>query len=126
MNTVGLSVVIPCLNQVRFIDDTLRSICDQPDKCVEIIVIDGGSTDGTLDVIQKYRGRITHFVSEPDKGHYDAVNKGMALTSGDILCWLNADDMAVANAYGVVCDIFREQPEVDAIVKANRAQTLAV
>jgi len=113
MQELTLSVIIPCLNQKAYIGATLESVCCQAGPLVEIIVIDGGSTDGTLDIIQKYSSSIARLISEPDKGHYDAVNKGMALATGDILCWLNADDLYMPWAFSVVLQIFREHGEVE-------------
>lgn len=88
-----ISIVVPTLNQGHFIEQTLASIIGQGWPRLELIVIDGGSTDGTAGVIERYRHAITHFISEPDKGQADAINKGMRLATGDILAWLNSDDM---------------------------------
>ncbi len=87
-----ISVVVPTLNQARFIGQTLASIAGQNWPRLEIIVIDGGSTDGTAEIVDRYRQVVTHFVSEPDRGQGDAINKGFRLAKGDILCWLNSDD----------------------------------
>ena len=111
-NEVKLSVIIPCLNQEHYIRATLESVCSQVGPQVEIIVIDGGSTDGTLREIENFRSSLSCIVSEPDKGHYDAVNKGMSRATGDILCWLNADDLYLPWTFSVVMQIFREHPEV--------------
>lgn len=87
-----LSIIVPTLNQSRFIAQTLASIVGQCWPQTEIIVIDGGSTDGTHEVVQRFGNAVTHFVSEPDRGQADAINKGFRLAKGDLLAWLNSDD----------------------------------
>jgi glycosyltransferase involved in cell wall biosynthesis len=87
-----LSIVVPTLNQSRFIAQTLASIVGQCWPRTEIIVVDGGSTDGTADVVKRFGSAVTHFVSEPDRGQADAINKGFRLAKGDLLAWLNSDD----------------------------------
>ena len=103
-----ISIVIPSFNQGNYIEQTITSILGQYYANLELIVIDGGSTDCTLDVIKKYAHLITYYVSEPDKGQADAINKGFRVAKGDILGWLNSDDMylpctlaKVANLIGV-------------------------
>jgi glycosyltransferase involved in cell wall biosynthesis len=87
-----ISVVTVCFNSVDTIGDAVRSVARQSHSDIEHIVIDGGSSDGTIDVINANRTRIAHFVSEKDNGIYDAMNKGIALASGEIICFLNSDD----------------------------------
>ena len=86
------SVVVPTLNQGRYIRQTLASIVGQCWPRAEIIVVDGGSNDDTADIVRSFGSAITHFVSEPDKGQADAINKGFRLASGNLLAWLNSDD----------------------------------
>lgn len=86
------SIVVPTLNQAQFIGQTLASIVDQRWPRTEIIVVDGGSTDGTAEVVRRFDSAITHFISEPDQGQADAINKGFRLAKGDLLAWLNSDD----------------------------------
>ena len=108
-----ISVIIPCYNCVRFVEATLESVCrQQPGVDLEVIVVDGGSTDGSLEILERYRGDVTHLISEPDDGHYAAVNKGMAMATGDVLCWLNSDDMFMPGALSVVADVFAAFQEV--------------
>src|SRR4051812_1742556 len=85
-----ISIVIPTLNQGSFIEQTLASVFGQNWTALEVIVVDGGSTDQTRDVVERYP--VTHFISEPDRGQSEAINKGMRLARGDILAWLNSDD----------------------------------
>ena len=86
-----ISIVTPTLNQGRFIEATIESVLAQDYPRVEYIVVDGGSTDGTLDRLSRYRGRLT-WISEPDRGQSDAINKGFRRARGDILAWINSDD----------------------------------
>lgn len=87
-----ISVVTVCYNSVATIGDALHSVAAQTHPDVEHIVIDGGSRDGTQDVVRQNGGRIAQFVSEKDKGIYDAMNKGLALATGEVVCFLNSDD----------------------------------
>ncbi len=89
-----VSVVVPCLNRAHYLAPTLDSILEQDYPNVECIVIDGGSSDGTIDILKRYGDRIS-WISEPDEGHADAINKGWRMSRGDILAWLNADDLYV-------------------------------
>ena len=90
--TPKFSVITVTYNAAAVLEDTIQSVISQTYHHVEYILIDGGSTDGTLDIIARYRDRIATVVSEPDKGLYDAMNKGMRLATGDYLCFLNAGD----------------------------------
>lgn len=104
-----ISIVVPTLNQARFIEQTLASIAGQSWPRTEIFVIDGGSTDGTREIVERYANVVTHFLSEPDRGQADAINKGFRLARGDILAWLNSDDyylpLALQRAAAVLGDI---------------------
>ena len=88
-----VSLITVCFNSTDTIEDTIKSVLSQNYKDIEYVVVDGGSTDGTLDIINRYKGNISKVVSEPDKGVYDAMNKGIRLSSGDIVATLNSDDM---------------------------------
>lgn len=111
-----ISVITPCFNMTGYIEQTICSILDQGYPNLEYIIVDGGSTDGTLDVIGKYRDRISVIISEPDKGMYDAIQKGMNLASGEILAWLNADDVYLPWTFSVVAEIFSQFEQVDWIM----------
>ncbi len=104
-----LSVVTVVYNGVAFLEDTIKSVLGQIYDNVEYIIIDGGSNDGTLDIIKKYEHAIDYWVSEPDKGMYDALVKGFSCVSGSIMSYLNAGDLYVATALGAVALIFKEQ-----------------
>lgn len=87
------SVITVCRNSASTIEDTIRSVASQDHANIEHIVIDGASTDGTLDVVDRYRDGLANIISEPDRGIYDAMNKGVALASGEVICFLNSDDI---------------------------------
>jgi glycosyltransferase involved in cell wall biosynthesis len=93
-----ISIVTPSYNQGQFIEETIRSVLLQGYPNLEYIVIDGGSTDGTVDVLEKYDPWIDHWVSESDDGQSDAINKGLCKCTGTIFNWLNADDLLVPHA----------------------------
>ena len=90
--TPKFSVVTVTYNAQSTVEDTIQSVITQTYHAVEYILIDGASTDGTLSIVNRYRSKIAHVVSEPDRGLYDAMNKGIALATGDYLCFLNAGD----------------------------------
>jgi len=92
-----ISIITVCYNSAAFIRDTLESVTTQTYKDIEYIVIDGASTDATFDIVSEYRDKITHMISEPDHGLYDAINKGIKLASGDFIGILNSDDLFYDN-----------------------------
>jgi glycosyltransferase involved in cell wall biosynthesis len=108
MSDPKLSVVIPCFNAAMFIEDALESVLSQTYGRFEIIVVDGGSTDNTLDLLRNYASFIKKIISEPDSGVPDALNKGFSHADGDIFCWLNADDVYVnPSAFALAVQAFR-------------------
>lgn len=110
--TVKISVITVCLNSRNTIRDTIRSVLSQTAVDVEYILIDGGSRDGTLEIIEEYRDRIDFLVSEPDAGIYHAMNKGLSLAAGDVVGFLNSDDFYPGEH---VLSTIVERFEVDAI-----------
>ena len=108
-----ISIVIPNFNGAAFIDETLKSVVDQNYPDLELIVVDGASTDGSLAVIDKYRAHMAKLIVEPDRGHADALNKGFAFATGDILGWINSDDILLPHCLAFVDKLFRRRADVD-------------
>lgn len=108
-----VSIVVPSFNQGTYIDDTLRSILNQDYPNIEVLVMDGGSTDETLSVLERYKDRIS-YISELDRGQSHAVNKGFELAKGDIIGWLNSDDLYPNRlALRRMVEAFSQMPEAD-------------
>ena len=110
-----ISVVTPSFNQAQFIENTLRSVLDQDEATVEYIVIDGGSTDGSVDVIKRYADRLAYWESCPDRGQAHAINKGFEHATGDVLCWLNSDDKFLPGALSLVKKLLAPGTGIDVI-----------
>jgi glycosyltransferase involved in cell wall biosynthesis len=110
-----ISLVTPVLNQAAFVGRTIESVLAQDYPRLEYIVQDGGSTDGTLEVIASLAARLTRWRSEADAGQADAINRGFAQASGDIMAWLNADDLLLPGALAAVASFFEQHPEVDVV-----------
>jgi len=107
-----VSIITPSYNQARFLEATLRSVLDQDYPRLEYIVVDGGSSDGSLEILRRYETRLAAWVSEPDRGQTDAINKGLALASGDILAYLNSDDTYSPGAVAEAVRYLQAHPEV--------------
>ena len=112
-NYISITIITVCLNAVSTIETALQSVLDQKYPKLEYIVVDGGSTDGTLDIITKYRSQLAHVISEPDNGIYDAFNKGIRLATGDIVGILNADDFYTKWTFSELANAYVKQPETD-------------
>ncbi|MBW8457604.1 MAG: glycosyltransferase [Thiobacillus sp.] len=110
-----ISIVVPSFNQGRFIGKTLRSIIDQQYPNLELIVVDGGSTDNTLCVIKQYEAHLAWWVSEPDSGQAAAINKGFIRSTGDIMAWINSDDLVAPGAFYQVADYLIKHPETQVV-----------
>ena len=107
-----ISIITPSFNQGRFIEETIRSVLLQNYPNLEYIILDGGSTDETLNKIKQYEPFITYWESNKDDGQYWAINKGFSLSSGRIMCWLNSDDMLFPNACYSVASVFKNNKTV--------------
>lgn len=108
-----ISVVTPSFNQGQFIEETIRSVLLQGYPNLEYIIIDGGSTDNTIEVIKKYERHISYWVSEPDEGQSDAVNKGFSISTGMLVGWQNSDDFYHPKAFENAARAYLSHPEAD-------------
>jgi GT2 family glycosyltransferase len=108
-----ISIVTPCLNRLAFVRAAVESVLAQDYPNFEHIVMDGGSTDGTLDILKEYPH--LRVVSEPDQGMYDAINKGLRLAHGEIAAWLNTDDVYPPGAFAAAAGVFEACPDAQAI-----------
>lgn len=112
---LSISIVTCSYQQGPFLDATIRSVLDQGFPGLEYLVIDGGSSDGSVDIIKGYADRLAYWVSERDSGQSDALIKGFARSSGDIQGWLCSDDLLLPGALQAVADFFASHPDVDAV-----------
>jgi glycosyltransferase involved in cell wall biosynthesis len=110
-NNPLITVIIPSFNQGQFIRETIDSILNQPFKKIEVIVIDGGSTDTTVDILKTYGNRI-YWISEKDRGQTHAINKGLHLAKGDIIAYLNSDDYYLPNTLQQIAELFKTHPDI--------------
>jgi hypothetical protein len=106
-----VSIVTPSFNQAAYLEQTMRSVLDQGHHELEYIVVDGGSTDGSVDIIKHYAGRLAWWVSERDSGQAEAINKGMKRARGEIVAWLNSDDVYMPGAIEAAVKAFASRPE---------------
>jgi len=106
---------MPSFNHAHFIGRSLNSVLNQQASDIQLIVMDGGSKDRTLEVLNEYQDDISHWRSEPDKGQSDALNKGFRYATGDIFGWLNSDDLYLPGAFEHVAELFDQHPEIDVV-----------
>lgn len=108
-----ISIVTPFFNQANFLEATIKSVLSQEYPNLEYIIIDGGSTDGSLEIIKKYADHLHFWCSESDRGQYDAINKGFAHSTGEIISWINSDDMYYPWTFKTVSSIMSSLPEIE-------------
>lgn len=111
-----ISVITPSYNQAEFLERTIRSVLDQNYPNLEYIVIDGGSTDGSIDIIRKYADRLAFWVSEPDAGQTDAINKGLRRATGEWIAWQNSDDIFYPGTFSSLAAAVEGRPGIDIVI----------
>jgi glycosyltransferase involved in cell wall biosynthesis len=111
-----ISVVTPSYNQARFLERTICSVLDQGYPNLEYIIIDGGSTDGSVEIIRRYEKELAFWVSEPDSGQVDAINKGLRRATGEWVGWQNSDDIYYPGAFRTVVDAVAHKPGVELVI----------
>lgn len=114
-NSPKISIVTPSFNQAQFLERTILSILNQNYPNLEYLIIDGGSTDGSVDIIKKYEKYLAYWVSEPDNGQTDAIKKGFEKSTGNILAWLNSDDIYLSGTLHKAANFFQEYIDTDLI-----------
>jgi len=110
-----VSVVTPSFNQGKYLEETIRSVLDQNYGDIEYIVIDGGSRDESLEIIKKYEQRISYWQTGKDRNAWDAINQGWERATGEILCYLNADDVFLPGSIELIANQFKKSPDVDVV-----------
>lgn len=116
MNKPLVSIITPSLNQGRYIEDTVQSVLSQTYDNIEYIIMDGGSTDSTIDILRKYeKDNRLKWLSNRDEGQYDAVNRGFMMARGHILGWINSDDLYTKDTVQKIVDVFNDRPAIDIV-----------
>lgn len=113
MNHLKISIITVCYNMEEYIERTIQSVLSQDYPNLEYIIVDGGSTDNTIDIVNKYKNKISKIICEPDNGMYDAINKGINASTGDVLAWLNADDSYFPWTLKMISNIFTEHDDIN-------------
>ena len=106
-----VTIVTPSYNQGQFIEDTIKSVLNQTYKNIQYIVVDGASSDNTMEVVERYRDKIDIIISERDKGQTDAINKGFRLAKGELVGWINSDDMLLPYCVEEIVKLYKQNPD---------------
>jgi glycosyltransferase involved in cell wall biosynthesis len=111
-----ISIVTPSYNQGQYLEETILSVIGQNYQNLEYIIIDGGSSDNSIEIIKKYQKYLTYWVSEPDNGNYHALQKGFEKSSGELMAWINSDDKYHSSAFSIVSEIFSKYDEINWLI----------
>ncbi len=111
-----ISIITPSYNQGQFLEETILSVLNQEYPNLEYLIIDGGSTDNSLEIIKKYEDQLAYWVSEKDRGQTDAINKGFHKCTGDILHWLNSDDVLLSGSLNLVAEFLEQHHDIDCVI----------
>ncbi len=112
----SISITTPSYNQGQFLAKTIESVLSQDYPALEYQILDGGSTDDTVDIIRRYAHRLAYFTSRPDHGQSDAVNRGWMRSSGEVISWLNSDDYLLPGALDIIAKEFHTDPNLVALI----------
>jgi glycosyltransferase involved in cell wall biosynthesis len=114
-----ISIVTPCYNAEKYLEETILSVLEQNYPNLEYIIIDDGSTDYSVEIIRKYEARLAYWISEKDNGMYEAIQKGFEKSTGEIMAWINSDDLYHRKAFFVISELFSKNTEINWLVGAS-------
>jgi len=114
-----ISIVTPCYNSGTYLEETILSVLGQNYPNLEYIIIDGGSTDNSLEIIKKYENSLYYWISEKDKGMYEAIQKGFDKSTGEIMAWINADDLYHRKSFFIIAELFSKYTKINWLVGAS-------
>lgn len=110
-DNIKVSIITPSYNQGKYIEHTIQSVLNQTYKNIEYFIVDGGSTDNSLEIIDKYRDRIDVVISEKDEGQSDAINKGFKMATGTLAGWINSDDLLYPDCVEKIVELYEQHPD---------------
>lgn len=112
----SIGIITPSFNQAQYLESTIQSVLQDEYPRLQYVIVDGGSTDGSVDLIRKYHKHLHYWISEPDGGQSEAINKGFRLTTADVVGWLNSDDLYLPGALNTVGNVFASKPDVQVVL----------